>query len=108
MYPIIRFFDYSIPTFGVLFLLGTGAAFLLGVYTARKYGITTMDAMFFGLFGIIGGISGAKILYIIVDLPNLLANPETARVRDVAEAPDGSIWFLSVGNGAAYRLAPAE
>ena len=37
-----------------------------------------------------------------------IANPETARVRDVAEAPDGSIWFLSVGNGAAYRLAPAE
>lgn len=32
---------------------------------------------------------------------------ETGRVRDVIEAPDGSIWFLSVGNGAAYRLAPA-
>jgi len=37
-----------------------------------------------------------------------LAGPETARVRDVVEAPDGAIWFLSVGNGAAYRLAPAE
>jgi glucose/arabinose dehydrogenase len=32
---------------------------------------------------------------------------ETARVRDVAEAADGSIWFLSVGNGAVYRMAPA-
>ena len=37
-----------------------------------------------------------------------ISGPETARVRDVTEAPDGSIWFLSVGNGAAYRLAPAE
>jgi glucose/arabinose dehydrogenase len=37
-----------------------------------------------------------------------LASPETVRVRDVVEAPDGSIWFLSVGNGAAYRMAPAE
>jgi glucose/arabinose dehydrogenase len=37
-----------------------------------------------------------------------LAGPETLRVRDVVEAPDGSIWFLSVINGAAYRLAPAE
>ncbi|MFN6924111.1 MAG: PQQ-dependent sugar dehydrogenase [Tabrizicola sp.] len=35
-----------------------------------------------------------------------LSGPETARVRDVVEAPDGSIWFLSVINGAAYRLAP--
>jgi glucose/arabinose dehydrogenase len=28
----------------------------------------------------------------------------TARVRDLAEAPDGSVWFISVGNGAVYRL----
>ncbi len=28
------------------------------------------------------------------------------RIRDLAEAPDGSIWFLSDGDGAAYRIAP--
>jgi glucose/arabinose dehydrogenase len=28
------------------------------------------------------------------------------RIRDIREAPDGSIWFLSVGDGAAYRLTP--
>jgi aldose sugar dehydrogenase len=33
---------------------------------------------------------------------------ETGRVRDVVEAPDGAIWFLSVIDGAVYRLAPAE
>ncbi len=32
--------------------------------------------------------------------------PETGRVRDVVEAPDGSIWFLSVTDGAVYRMAP--
>ncbi|WP_151717615.1 PQQ-dependent sugar dehydrogenase [Gemmobacter serpentinus] len=31
---------------------------------------------------------------------------ETGRVRDVAEAPDGAIWFLSVHDGAVYRMAP--
>jgi glucose/arabinose dehydrogenase len=36
-----------------------------------------------------------------------LAGPETARVRDIREAPDGSVWFLSVGQGAVYRLTPA-
>jgi aldose sugar dehydrogenase len=35
-----------------------------------------------------------------------LQSDETMRVRDVREAPDGSIWFLSVGNGAAYRMVP--
>lgn len=35
-----------------------------------------------------------------------IAAPETARVRDVTEAPDGSIWFLSVTDGTLYRMAP--
>lgn len=30
------------------------------------------------------------------------------RIRDIREAPDGSIWFLSVGDGAAYRATPAK
>lgn len=34
-----------------------------------------------------------------------LAGPQTGRVRDVREAPDGSIWFLSVTDGALYRLS---
>jgi glucose/arabinose dehydrogenase len=37
-----------------------------------------------------------------------ISAPETGRVRDVVEAPDGSIWFLSVFDGAAYRVAPAD
>ncbi len=35
-----------------------------------------------------------------------LKSAETGRVRDIREAPDGSIWFLSVAQGAVYRLAP--
>ncbi|WP_294610557.1 PQQ-dependent sugar dehydrogenase [uncultured Roseovarius sp.] len=35
-----------------------------------------------------------------------LKSPETNRVRDIREAPDGSIWFLSVTEGAAYRITP--
>ncbi|MDP5216174.1 PQQ-dependent sugar dehydrogenase [Ruegeria sp. 2205SS24-7] len=30
----------------------------------------------------------------------------TSRVRDIVEAPDGSIWFISVGDGAVYRMTP--
>ena len=31
---------------------------------------------------------------------------ETGRVRDIVEGPDGAIWFLSVGDGAVYRMTP--
>ncbi len=32
---------------------------------------------------------------------------EFTRIRDVREAPDGTIWFLSVVDGALYRISPA-
>ena len=35
-----------------------------------------------------------------------IRSPETERVRDVVEGPDGAIWFISVGKGAVYRLIP--
>jgi glucose/arabinose dehydrogenase len=37
-----------------------------------------------------------------------IASTQTGRVRDVVQAPDGAIWFLSVIDGAAYRVTPAE
>lgn len=36
-----------------------------------------------------------------------ISGPETERVRDIVEAPDGTIWFISVGQGTVYRISPA-
>jgi len=35
-----------------------------------------------------------------------IESDQTSRVRDIVEAPDGTIWFLSVGEGAVYRMTP--
>ncbi len=35
-----------------------------------------------------------------------LSFPETGRVRDVREAPDGTLWFLSEEREAVYRITP--
>lgn len=35
----------------------------------------------------------------------IVEGPETGRVRDLREAPDGAVWFLSVNAGALFRLA---
>lgn len=37
-----------------------------------------------------------------------IKGPETERVRDIVEGPDGAIWFLSVGQGAVYRMVPLK
>ncbi|MET4100895.1 glucose/arabinose dehydrogenase [Roseovarius sp. MBR-78] len=52
-------------------------------------------------FGLISHLAGQPLREI-----ERLKSPHTARLRDIREAPDGSIWFLSVGNGAAYRITP--
>ncbi|WP_101066546.1 PQQ-dependent sugar dehydrogenase [Roseovarius salinarum] len=35
-----------------------------------------------------------------------ISGPQTGRVRDIAEGPEGGIWFLSVDTGALYRMTP--
>jgi glucose/arabinose dehydrogenase len=35
-----------------------------------------------------------------------IQSPETGRVRDVRQGPDGAIWFLSVTEGAVFRIVP--
>jgi aldose sugar dehydrogenase len=37
-----------------------------------------------------------------------LLEGEFRRIRDVREAPDGSIWFIAETEGAIYRIAPAR
>ncbi|PIB25965.1 hypothetical protein BFP76_13360 [Amylibacter kogurei] len=46
-------------------------------------------------------ITGAKA----TEVERLFQN-QFERIRDIREAPDGSIWFLAVGDGAAYRITP--
>nr|WP_244867967.1 PQQ-dependent sugar dehydrogenase [Vannielia litorea] len=35
-----------------------------------------------------------------------IETPETSRVRDLRQGPDGAIWFISVGEGAIFRMVP--
>ena len=35
-----------------------------------------------------------------------IAGETTGRVRDIVEGPDGAIWFISVYDGAVYRMVP--
>ncbi|MEM9343791.1 MAG: PQQ-dependent sugar dehydrogenase [Pseudomonadota bacterium] len=53
-----------------------------------------------------GLISRLEVSGQVVREAERITGEETARVRDLAQAPDGSIWWLSVGQGAAYRMTP--
>ena len=53
-------------------------------------------------FDYISRLDGARVTEV-----EQIEAPQTGRVRDIREAPDGSLWFISVGDGAVYRLSPA-
>lgn len=74
------------------------------IYSGRLWPEWTGDIFVGSLkFDYISRLSGSKLTE-----REQLKSPETARVRDVREAPDGSIWFISVGNGTVYRIAPGS
>ncbi len=52
-------------------------------------------------FGLISRVDGDTL-----SEAERLEGPETGRVRDIREGPDGAIWFISENNGAVYRLTP--
>ncbi len=51
-------------------------------------------------FDYISRLSGAPLME-----REKLEGPQTGRIRDLREAPDGSIWFASETDGAIYRLS---
>lgn len=54
-------------------------------------------------FDMISRLSGSPLREI-----ERIEGDATLRVRDLREAPDGSIWMISEANGAIYRLTPAR
>jgi len=72
------------------------------IYSGKLWPDWTGDIFVGSLkFDYIARLSGAPLSEV-----EQLISDETLRVRDIREAPDGTIWFLSVGQGALYRVSP--
>ncbi|MBU2941599.1 PQQ-dependent sugar dehydrogenase [Shimia thalassica] len=54
-------------------------------------------------FDFISRLSGSKL-----SERERLKSDETARVRDIREAPDGAIWFIAEDKGAIFRISPRD
>jgi len=72
MLPVIRIFGREIAMYGVFSLIGI----VLGVYVAtlrrKRYELEKIDVLFGACYAGIGGLIGAKLLYIITILPNII------------------------------------
>jgi phosphatidylglycerol:prolipoprotein diacylglycerol transferase len=75
MLPTFEVFGLSIPMYGVMMLCGMLAAFILLWFTKRTIPFTEDQIYSAALWSIILGLLGAKILFWIVEIDKVIANP---------------------------------
>jgi len=104
MYPLLlEWSGLTIYSYGAFAGLGVVVALFWGLKEARARGMEPWSAAEAALVGLLFGVLGARLLYILVELPHYLDYPS-----DVVYLWDGGlIWFGALGLGvpAAFRYA---
>ena len=71
MLPYIHVFGHDVPMYGLLMLTGMTLAVLFACLRAGKRGLDRLDILLASIFAFLGGLLGAKVLFIITDIPNM-------------------------------------
>ena len=73
MLPYVNIFGKAYPMYGIMALLAITTAICFGVfYFSKYYDIKKEDVFYSSIFALIGSGIGAKLLYIITILPNIV------------------------------------
>jgi len=71
MLPTIQVFHKTIGMYGVMIAIGLIVGIAIMVQRSKRYSIQTEDALFASFFGGIGLFIGAKVLYLLISMPEL-------------------------------------
>ena len=76
MHPVLfHIGNIPISPYGILVAIGIMAAIFLATRLTRRQGMKDENIIDLAVFGIIGGIIGAKLLYVITTWDQFLADP---------------------------------
>ncbi|MGZ3425758.1 MAG: prolipoprotein diacylglyceryl transferase [Polyangia bacterium] len=80
MHPVLVRLHYlgierPIYSYGALIVVGVAAGILVGVARAPRFGIKRFDELSIGLLGVVGGLVGAVVLFDLVQLRAVVADP---------------------------------
>lgn len=101
MHPdILSIGKFTIHSYGLMMALGIISALLLSTYRAKKKGLDSDALTDIAIYGIIGGLIGAKLLYFIAEAPYIFKNPRA--IKDMLTS--GFVLYGAIigGAGAAY------
>ena len=73
----------TIYGYGLMIAIGVLAAYFSATYRAKKYDLDPDKVFYVTVWAVIGGFGGAKLLYLITQLPAILQDPSLLKdVRD--------------------------
>lgn len=78
MLPFIEIFGHQVPMYGIMMLTGATLAVLFACLRGGKRGLNQLDILLAAIFAFVGGLLGAKLLYIITDIPNMVEHFQNA------------------------------
>ena len=74
MHPLLHLGPIELPTYGSIIFIGLVIGVLVAVFTSKKYNIEKLDIVLSTILASVGLIVGAKILYLITVIPEIIRN----------------------------------
>ena len=68
---------FTIHGYGLMIAIGILCCVAMASYRAKKNGLDQEAIVDIGIYGVIGGFLGAKILYVIVEFKTFIKDPKT-------------------------------
>lgn len=66
---------FTVYGYGLMIAVGVIAAYLVGEYRAKKHGLDSDKILSLVLWAVVGGLLGAKVLYVLTQLPQIIKDP---------------------------------
>lgn len=74
MYPIIHLGPVQLPSYGTVIFIGLVIGVITAMFNAKKYNIEKMDIALSTILASIGMIIGAKLIYILTVIPEVVSS----------------------------------
>ncbi len=71
MLPYVHILGRQVPAYGLLGVTGFAAGLVVALLLARHFRLDAQDCVFIWAFGGVGGVIGAKLLYLLTIFPQL-------------------------------------
>ncbi|MCI9199795.1 MAG: prolipoprotein diacylglyceryl transferase [Lachnospiraceae bacterium] len=67
---------FTVYGYGLMIAIGIIAAYFVGEYRAKKYGLEEEHVFNYVIWCVVGGFTGSKLLYFLTNIKDVLANPD--------------------------------